>query len=421
MNHVRIPIFVATLTLTVCGCQKPAALNVPVGQSAPAADEVAMIEVTAGKLADEVVVAATLDGYEQTALMSRIEGYVGHVAADIGSEVVKGEVLAELDVPEMAAEMQRRERLVAKAEADLASQAAEVARSQAQAGEQLALMQLRESELARTKTLVDSGALTKERLDEAHYAREAVAAALDRTRADINAAEAHLHSAEADVAVAQAELLKTATMVSYLQIKAPFDGVITERSVDPGAYVRPPSGGSGAMPLFKITSGQRLRAVVMLPIEDAGKLDIGDPVILHSIRGLPGVQIESQIARHSKALARGSRMMRAEVDIDNPADAQSGKRRLKPGDYGKMTVVLARYERQPTVPESAVGTDAGGDFVVTMDGTGRNRKQYVDVLLRKSVATNNGDKVMYAVLGGEIQVGDQVVAERPESVKNIQP
>ena len=63
MNHVRISIFVATLTLTVCGCQKPAALNVPVGQSAPAADEVAMIEVTAGKLADEIVVAATLDGY----------------------------------------------------------------------------------------------------------------------------------------------------------------------------------------------------------------------------------------------------------------------------------------------------------------------------------------------------------------------
>ena len=405
------PLILAITVITGCTRQMKWPPADELDQTIQAFSEIELDEVTARDVEDNFALPVTLEGYEQTQLMSRLEGYVGSVLVDIGDNVQKGQILATLDIPEMAAEMDRQKKMVAKAEANIASQVAAVAQARAKRKAQEALKKLRDTEFTRISTLVKSGALTREKLDEAQFAVNSVEAAVLSTEADVNAALAHEKSAGAELEVAQAELAKAVAMGQYLNIRAPFDGVITERMVDPGAFVRPPSSGNGSMPVLKIESIARLRAVVMLPTDQSRKLDIGDEVELHHIRGLGGQRISGKIARHAHALGRGSRMMRAEIDIENPLDEATKQRRLKPGDYGEATIKLAQYKRAMTVPVKAIANSGNGSYVVSVDSTGRAKHVPVSVLLEQ------GD---IAVVEGDLQIRDRIVARDPDAISDGQ-
>ena len=385
-----------------------------------------MEEVRIGDFVDSIELPVTIDGYEQAELMSRIEGYVGEVLVDIGDEVLEGQVLARLDLPEMGAEHRRKTKLVDQAEAQLNSQKFEVVRVQAHRAEQKALERLRESELERIGSLVQGGALKQEQLDESQYAYEAVQASLERIQADVRATEAEVVRAEATVDVAKAELDKTEVLMDYLEIKAPFDGVITARKIDPGAFVRPPSSGNGALPLFSIESIHFLRAVLMLPIEDAKKLDNGDSVMLQSIRGISSGLLENlcgldgnplSVSRNAGTFHRGSRMMRAEVDLDNPIDKETGRRLLRPGDYGKARVELIAYEMIPWVPFSAVGSDESGNYLMVVDAEGVCHRVDIEVLLTEKRLDRNNKLFEIAALSGPIRSGKRVVVQGLDEVE----
>lgn len=392
--------------------------------------DVRLAPVVQADFVDRVEVPITIDGYEKAELMSRIEGYVGEISVNIGDKVEQGQVLARLDMPEMIAEHRRQEKLVEQAHADFLSQQSEVSRAEAQMAEQQALKQLRESELKRTRKLFESGAFKKDRLEEAQYSVEAVLASLERIEADVRAAETQMRSAQAAVEVAQAELEKSHAMMSYMDIKAPFAGVITTRMVDPGALVRPPSGGTGAGLLFTIESVDRLRGIVMLPIEDVAHLQAGASVELDSIRGVPsealqrlhGVESESLVVtRRAGAFQRGSRMMRAEIDILNPIDPETGQRLLKPGDYGKVVIALRQFSQIPSVPATAVGTDSLGSFVmkVAKDRTCHRISVNVLVTHQEQAALQIDTKdASESSIDPTLRSGDPVVSQGLEKIRD---
>lgn len=350
-------------------------------------------------LRETIEVSGSVLGYEEAKIVARIQGYVGRVLVNIGQEVKQGELLAELDVPELHAEVDRRERLVDKAQADLGSRQAEIAQAQARFAELSAFERLRQSQLSRISNLVQGGALKQEKLDEAQYAVEAAKAAISRGQADIQTAEARLQSVQAELKVAEAEKTKSQAMAEYTRIVAPFDGLITSRNVDPGALVQPATGDNSTS-LFEITSVGRVRIVVHLPMEDAIELSDGDEALLHSIPSIPGKSQSGTVARHAKAFHQGSRMMRAEIDLENQVSPDTGRRPLMPGDYGKVTLALKKYEDIVSVDKGVIAERNGTSEVMVIDERNELRIRTVKVVVEDgefvgiASGLNSGDKVV---------------------------
>ncbi len=378
--------------------------------------KVVVTQVRSGDFRRSVELATTVEGYESAQLMSKIGGYVAQIHVDIGDEVQQGQPLAVLHAPELEDEVERQARLVIQAEADLNSRQAEIMLAGARLEEYNSLLELRNIELQRASNLVNKGALKQQKLDEAEYAVRSTQAAIKSMGARVDAADAMLAAAIAHREVALAELSKAESMAAYRTITAPFNGVITRRLVDPGAFVRPASS-SAAMPLFHIARVDKVRLIVFLPLDQAGALDVGDEVVLDHIEGLPIRQLDViggepiTIDRYAKSFDTSSRMMRAEIDIDNVMLLEETGKQLRPGDYGKVILTLETYNGIPTVPASALGSTNGASYVVVVDSN--------DTCLEipVTVQITNGDVVG---LASGVQVGHEIVAQDINRVQHKQ-
>ena len=375
----------AVVLAVACGCTQ-SATPTDTGQAAVGgATQVDVVEVTTEDIERRVdLPGASVRGYESADLMAKIDGYVKTVHVDIGMEVKQGDVLAVLDVPEMVVDVTEREALIRQAEADLYSRQADVEQSKAQREADLAVKNLREAEHRRIASLVESGALHQQKLDEAQFALESSAAVMFKSEADVVAAEAHVRTAQARIEVAQAALSRSKVMLRYATISAPFDGVITRRQVDRGAFVRPATSNSGAAPLFSIVRVDKLRVVVSVPMIESTRLTVGQKAVFGNIGGLPGESVEGKIARFGVALEPDSRMMRAEIDLPNPPDPERGRRRLQPGMFGTVSLVVESLPGTPTVPTSALGTNGKEHYVMVVESS-KCRRRAVEVVFNDAV------------------------------------
>ena len=145
-------------------------------------------------------------------------------------------------------------------------------------------------------------------------------------------------------------------MLDYATIRAPFDGVVFQRMIDRGDFVRPASGDSGE-PLFAVVRDDLLRLVLDIDLEAGALLDVGDQAVLHEVKGLPNRRFEGTVSRFAAAFDEGSRKMRAEIDLENPVDEATGKRPLKPGYYGQVNLALSGGQESQSLPAGAVGHD----------------------------------------------------------------
>lgn len=356
---------------------------------------VEVVPVELQDLSRTIEMPGTVQGYETIDLHAKIGGYLREMRVDIGDSVEKGQVLAILSVPEMDQQLKQKQALVqqavslvdqaraviAQAEAEGASAQAMLHEAQAERAEKDAQLRHRQAEHNRYQELVDSRAARRDLLDEARYQLEAAQAARETVEARIRTAEAKLHAAgakqkkvaadyessQAAVAVAESDLQQVQTMLQYAEIRAAFDGYVTDRYVDPGAFIQPAEGNSGASPLLTITRTDKVRIVLDIPMGEVRFLDRGDPAVLDRVNVLPGEQpFKGVVARFSPSLNKSSRMMRLEIDLENP----DGK--LLPGYYGYVTLNLQQLAGTPVIPNSAVMTEGDQAFVYLVeDGTCR--------------------------------------------------
>ncbi len=292
----------------------------------------------------------------RTELRARIEGYVAIVHGDIGERVSKGKVLITLDAPELEATVQRRQRMLSQAEAKLGVSKgmievakAKLSQSQSARQEQQAMLNLKVSVRDRYNMLVDSGAVQREMLDEAIFAVNAVTAAIGKADADVAAARADVDAAinQAEFAmsgiqVAKAELSHAIAQEQFRQIKAPFDGIIAERFVDPGQLVSP--GNINGKSLLVIEHVDVLRGVLTVPAEDAATVRKGDSV---KLIGFPDSDKMTApgggpltVSRVSQTLDMKTRTMRVEIDLQNVFDEKTGRYRFLSGQYGAASVTI---------------------------------------------------------------------------------
>jgi multidrug resistance efflux pump len=296
----------------------------------------------------------TLESDLRTELRARVEGYVATVHGDIGDRVTRDQVLVTLDAPELQATVLRRQQMLLQAEANFSVsqgriETAKAKLSQAQSArvEQQALLKLKISIRDRYATLVDGGAVQREILDEAVFAVSAVSAAMAKTEADIAAAQADVGAAvneaafaKSGIEVAKAELSHAVSQDQLRQIKAPFDGIITERSVDPGQLVSP--GNVNGKPLLVIEHVDVMRGVLTVPADEAAMVQLGDPVTLIGFPAADKITAPDggtlKVSRLSQTLDMKTRTMRVEIDLKNVYSAENGRYQFLSGQYGKANV-----------------------------------------------------------------------------------
>ena len=306
-------------------------------------------------------------------LHAKVPSYVDRVLVDRGSIVKQGDLLAELSAPEMAAQI---------AEAQSKAQAAEAERLQAEA--QLAAA---ESTYDRTKTAAQTpGAIAGNELILAEKQRDAVRALLNSRVQASRAAEAAVRALQ--------------DLQAYLKISAPFDGVITDRLVHPGALVGP---GNDAV-LLVIQQVSHLRLVVPVPEENVSGIVNGASVPFH-VPAWPDRSYSGIIARVSHALDQKTRSMNVELDVMN----RDGS--LAPGMYPTVAWPVRRTQPSLFVPKTSVVTTTERTFVIR-DASGR--AEWVDV--RKGVS--EGDLVE---VFGNLKPGDKVLRRATDEIRDGAP
>jgi len=196
-------------------------------------------------------------------------------------------------------------------------------------------------------------------------------------------------------------------MESYIRITAPFDGIITERNIHPGALVGPPSGAAAA-PMFRLVQEKRLRLVVPVPESYAAGV-AADVTVGFTVAAYPGQTFSGKVARIARAVDVQTRTMAVELDVSN----EDG--RLTPGTFCQVRWPVRRDKPSLLVPTASVASTTGRTFVIRVkDG----RAEWVDVttgltmgkLIEVFGALQPGDAI--AVRGtDETQSGSQVSAK----------
>jgi HlyD family secretion protein len=397
---LTVPVLVVGLLFGGSGChrQTTEAASPPVQPTAAAIDR-----VTAGKPVRKTLKLITtqpgrIEAFEEAPLFPKLAGFVQEVRVDIGDLVKKDQLLIKLSIPEMLDEVKQMEALVAQAnaevrQADAAVKAAEamagtaeakVAQATAGIGRAAGEYERWKAEHARMTDLAANGSVTQKLVDEslnqvrsADAARQEAAANVKSAEASFRAAKANVQKSQADLVaaaarekVAAANLAHTKTMLAYAEIKAPFNGVVTQRNVDTGHYVHPITGGI-TEPLLVIAQTEQVRVFVDVPEMEAPLVDAGekaDSAVVH-VQSVGEKGIDGKVTRTSWSLDKSNRALRAEIDLPN----NDGK--LRPGMYAKVDILLDQRNDVLTLPLTAIVREGSDTYCCSIQGGKIDRKK----------------------------------------------
>lgn len=306
-------------------------------------------------------------------LHARVAGYVEKVLVDRGSIVKTGETLIELSAPEMTAQLAEAESKVQAATADRLQAEAQVAAAQS----------------------------TWDKLKQAASTPGAIAGnELVQAEKQVDAAKAVVNSRAQAIKAAEATVQSLRDLQAYLKITAPFDGVVTERLVHPGALVGP----GNDIALLNIDQISRLRLVVPVPEEHVAGIVNGASVPFE-VPAWPERIYAGKVARLSHALDVKTRTMAVELDVMN-AD-----RSLAPGMFPAVKWPVRRNKPALFVPKSSVVTTTERIFVIRDRG---GHAEWIDV--RKGAA--DGDLIEVI---GNLSAGDKVVRRATDEIRDGSP
>ena len=294
---------------------------------------VTVTTVTHDTSPSSVSLPGALTAVQTAAIYARTPGYVRRRLVDIGSRVRAGQLLADIDAPDLDQQVTQARGVVAQTRA---------ARELAQAN------------LVRWRALAADSAVTAQELDQ-------MQAAFDEAVANLNSTEANLQ--------------RLVQLQVYERVVAPFAGVITARNVDPGALVGTAGGVSGTSPagsgsapgsLFTIAQADTLSVYVTVPEGYAAAVAIGQPAVV-TLPALPGDTLRGRVARTAGSLDATARTLLAEVRVANPKSA------FLPGMYAQVQLALGAGTPPLRVPATALVIRGGPPQVVTVapDSTAR--------------------------------------------------
>ena len=296
----------AILIATFVGC-KPTAVTTA-NKLAEAPVSVKLTQPRRGEIVRAVLLPATIVANQQVTLYSKVAGYLKTITVDKGDNVKEGQLLAEIEVPELLAYYARYQ-----AEAEIAD-------------------------------------LDYQRAREAHQ------------KAPDLVVRQSVDAAKAKAQMATAALERAETLLGFCKITAPFSGVVTRRAVDPGAFVPAATSGSAAQNAAVVTlmDFDVVRVQVAVPEPEVPWVQKGLPAKV-LVDELPGRAFAGSVTRFSQALDDATKTMLAEIDLPNP------KRELRPGMYATVKLDVEKHTDALLVPVEAVAFEKAGTsvFIVT--------------------------------------------------------
>jgi RND family efflux transporter MFP subunit len=317
---------------------------------------VKVAQPNAGSAGQTLALPGTLQGNVQSPIAARASGYLKRWTKDIGSRVEKGELLAEIETPEIAQQLSQ----------------AVAAREQASAS-----LSLANSTVERWESLRKKDVVSQQELDER---RSGVA------------------QARANVAAAEANVERLRQLDAFKRVTAPFAGVITRRNVDVGDLIDAGSG-AGGRALFVLTQTDALRVYVNVPQTYAQLIKPGQTVTVTQAE-LRGQSFKGTVARTAGAIDAATRTMQVEIALPNPDGT------LLPGAYVQVALPMAA-SAVLRVPTNALLFRADGSRVALVDGAGRVSLRVV------KIGRNLGEEV--ELLDG-VGVNDRLVLNPTDSL-----
>lgn len=362
-NKLFIALFLAGMGLLgACGPDKKAKeeqAQTVAQENALDTPTVALIPVTKGKLSSTITVPGELQPFLQVDLYAKVNSYVKTLLVDIGSQVHKGQLLVTLEAPEINSQLEEAK-----------------------------------SRIQQNKAVFFASKATYDRL----YSTSKTPGTVSLN--DLEQAQAKMQSDSANVEAAKSAYKVVAANLAYLEIRAPFDGIITLRNINLGTYVGP-SGGGGNQPLLVIEDHKRLRLVISVPENSTGGLNNKSEVTF-TVKALQGEKYTGQVKRLAGSLDEKLRSERLEVDVINKDN------RLLPNMYADVSVPIPSRDSAYIVPKTAVVTSTEKVFVIRVVNS---RAEWVDV----QKGRESGDDME---IHGNIKVGDQLVRAATEEIRN---
>ena len=269
--------------------------------------KVSVAKARNGPISRTIALPATIRPHEQAVLYAKVAGYLKTIRVDKGDSVYDGELLAEIESPELVADLARQKAEVAVADVGY---------------RRVSEAQKKVPDLVMPQTVDDA----KGKLD-----------------------------------MAQANLERTQTLLGYTKIRSPLSGIVTKRWVDPGAFIPSATSGSVAQSaaLLTVMDLRSVRIEIPVPEPEVPLVRVGLPVEV-TLDELPDRTFPGSVTRFAYALDEASKTMTAEAEIANP------KRELRPGMYARASIGMERKADVLLIPAAALVPGKGQDFVFTV-------------------------------------------------------
>ena len=317
----------------------------------------ATMQLQPRRISGDVQLPGVMQPFQLVQIYPRISGFVKTVNVDRGSVVKQGQVLMTLDAPEII--------------------------------QQVAAARLKYTE-------AEAAYITSK--DRYHRLLETSRTPGTVSPFDLEAAASKMQGDSATTQGEYANYKAQMAMGAYLTITAPFDGVITERNVHPGALAGP--GTQNAKPMLVLQQLSKLRLVLDIPEQYAAQVKDGDKV-QYRINAMPGQHFEGTISRSSNSLNNSFRSETLEIDVQNTAGS------FKPGMYAEVTLPTRGSANAYVVPKSAVVSTTERKYIIAVTN---NTAKWIDI--SEGNQSNDSTEIF-----GNLQTGDEVIVNGSYQVK----
>ena len=370
---VLILLLVVSVTLVLVRQRKAPASN-------PKA--AAVVDVVRGSLANSLTIAGQFQPYQEVDLHAKVSGYIRWIKVDIGDRVRQGEVLAELEVPELQDQLQGAQAEVRHTQSEIErAQSEVVSAASTHAALHAAYTRLLEASKERP------GLIAEQELDDAHAKDQ-------ESEAQIGVAKASFDAMQQQLGVSQADSHRIQTLTHYEQIISPFNGVVTMRYADTGSLIQSgTSSNTQSMPVVRVAQSDLLRLRMPVPESDVPYIREGGDVRVKV--NATGKVFGGKIVRFARSLDSDTRTMLTEVDVPN-ADLS-----LSPGMYAESIIQLQQRSDAVFVPAQAVVQSGEHAYVLVVDDSHRIEKRAVVL----GIQTANRIEI-----ANGLRVGEQVIA-----------
>jgi membrane fusion protein (multidrug efflux system) len=349
---------IVALTLVVSGirAREDSSVKLREWTDSQAIPSVAVIFPDPGVLNATIDLPGRLEAYYRAPIFARVNGYLKNWNADIGARVKAGQVIAEIDAPDL-------DQQLLQARADLSNQQASA--------------KLSEVTLARRRTLIASNFVSMQEIDER-------TADLSNKNAAVNSSQANVERLEA--------------LSGYKKITVPFDGIVTARTTDVGALIN--AGGGSGPPMFVISDIKKLRVYVNVPQNYVPSIRIGAKAVI-SVPEYPTRTFDATVEASSQSVDVNSGTTQMQLGLDNAASE------LMPGGFANVRLNLQRDGVPLHIPASALVFDQKGLRVATVAADDR-------ILFKPvTIARDLGRDIE---LSGGISLEDRIINSPPDGI-----